>query len=318
MNFINKRYMYLFFGILIAVMIAAYVLNVILPDKYNKPLHFGYEELQSSYTTIKDARGKIILQTGLPVHCNDEYINENNQHYKITKVKGNEGIAELISSSQSRNGNSSAALISAFFSNFNPSIPVQAATIHRIAIYHTHSDESFTPTSGSASQSGNGDVYKVGNSLADSLSMAGITVTHSYAKHDPHDINAYHRSRRTVAQLLKEQPDAAFDVHRDSAPLNAYRTSVNSIDVARVMIVIGRSNPNMQTNLNYAQAIKDKADALHPGLMRGIFMGKGDYNQDLYPTALLFEIGTETNSLPMAQKAANLLTDAILGVTFSK
>ena len=27
--------------------------------------------------------------------------------------------------------------------------------------------------------------------------------------------------------------------------------------------------------------------------MRGIFMGKGDYNQDLYPTSILFECGTD-------------------------
>ncbi|HBQ87583.1 MAG TPA: stage II sporulation protein P, partial [Syntrophomonas sp.] len=87
---------------------------------------------------------------------------------------------------------------------------------------------------------------------------------------------------------------------------------------SRVMIVVGRSNPNTKTNLQYARLIKNRADRLHPGLMRGIFMGKGDYNQDLYPTALLFEIGTEGISLDEAQKAAACLSDAIIGVTYAR
>ncbi|HEX3012540.1 MAG TPA: stage II sporulation protein P [Syntrophomonadaceae bacterium] len=316
-NHINKKYMFLFFGILILVMIGAYILNTVLPSPYSKPSPYGNnEELKSSYVTIRDTKGNIILQTGLPVHKDDEYINEKNIHYKIIKVTGNNATAEIKKGSQSNiipttpNSASLAAL--------SRSIPVQAGTAHHMAIYHTHSDEAFVPTSGTASKPGNGDVYKVGSSMTDSLSAGGISVTHSFAKHDPHDINAYHRSRRTVTQLLKEQPDAIFDVHRDSAPLSAYKTTVNGIDTARVMIVVGRSNPNMKTTLKYAQAVKSRLDALHPGLMRGIFMGQGDYNQDLYPTALLFEIGTEQNSLQAVQKAGVLLTDAIISLVYSK
>ena len=80
------------------------------------------------------------------------------------------------------------------------------------------------------------------------------------------------------------------------------------------MIVIGRSNPNFNPNLNFARSIKAAADDLHPGLMRGIYMGRGDYNQDLYPTALIFEVGTESNSLDAAQKAVHYLADAIIAV----
>lgn len=41
------------------------------------------------------------------------------------------------------------------------------------------------------------------------------------------------------------------------------------------MIVVGRSNPNFETNLGFAAQIKDAADALYPGLMRGIFYWSG-------------------------------------------
>jgi stage II sporulation protein P len=185
-------------------------------------------------------------------------------------------------------------------------------------LFHTHSDESYIPTSGTASEPGKGDVLDIGKALQSALQKEGISVTHSDKLHDPHDINAYHRSRRTAAQLIKEQPDAVFDIHRDSAPARAYQTSINGVDSARIMIVIGRSNPNMQTNLQYAKRIKAAADELYPGLMRGIFMGKGDYNQDLYPTSILFECGTDRLSKEDAIIAVHSLSDAIVKVLRDK
>jgi stage II sporulation protein P len=116
---------------------------------------------------------------------------------------------------------------------------------------------------------------------------------------------------------LKEGPDAAFDIHRDSAPVSAYAQSMNGVDSSKVMIVVGRSNPNMNTNLKYAQKVKAAADDLYPGLIRGIFMGKGSYNQDLYPTALLFEVGTEEIDLRWAENGARFLGDVITRVLAS-
>jgi len=80
------------------------------------------------------------------------------------------------------------------------------------------------------------------------------------------------------------------------------------------MIVIGRSNPNMNANLEFARQIKATADKIYPGLMRGIYMGRGDYNQDLYPRALLFEIGTAEGSLTIASHGARYLSDVITAV----
>ena len=36
--------------------------------------------------------------------------------------------------------------------------------------------------------------------------------------HDPHDAMAYDRSRRTAAELLKKNPIALLDIHRDAVP----------------------------------------------------------------------------------------------------
>lgn len=313
METINRRYIWGFFAILLAVMAVAYIMNTFRSPLLNKPLAPQSESMETnSYYVVRDTLGLTVLETGLPVHVDDQYIDEHNVRYIVIKVDGKSAVADIITDTESAAGGpdpSAAAIPLA-----NQSIPAQAGAARHVVIYHTHTDESYVPSSGQASQPSAGDVFTVGNILTDSLQKSGISVTHSTAAHDPHDINAYNRSRKTLAQLLKEQPDAAFDIHRDSAPASAYITTINGVDTSKVMIVIGRSNPNMKTNLNYASNIKATADSLYPGLIRGIFMGKGDYNQDLYPTDILFEVGTETISIDLAENAARFLGDVITRV----
>ncbi|HWP97517.1 MAG TPA: stage II sporulation protein P [Syntrophomonadaceae bacterium] len=308
----SKRYIWLFFIILISLLVAVYLLNVLNPSPRkpgSAPFPANDNSPGSSYVTIKDSSGKVILQTGVAVNLDDEYINEDNVHYVITKVQGSEALAEP----------KQTAFSPGTIATLQPTLDKSTAVVatnkaRHVVIYHTHDDESFIPTSGQETNPGNGDIFNVGSTFTDALGKSGVSVTHSFNKHDPHDINAYSRSRRTAAQLLKEQPDAAFDIHRDSAPSESYLTSVNGVNSSRIMIVVGRSNPNMQTNLDFASQIKTAADSLYPGLMRGIFIGHGDYNQDLYPTALLFEVGTDTLSEDDSKIAANCLTDAVITV----
>lgn len=117
--------------------------------------------------------------------------------------------------------------------------------------------------------------------------------------------------RRTVFKMLKQQPDAIIDIHRDSAPPRAYYTEINSIPTARVMLVVGRQNPHKRTNLKFARQIKAKADQLYPGLVRGIFIARGNYNQDLYPTSVLIELGSDTLPRDMADNSARVFADVL-------
>ena len=314
MDIINKKRIVFFFSIVLAVMAGAYIINVISTPK-TPPLKPAGENAPATFVTVRDSEGNVILETGIPIHEKDEYVSDTNIHYIIVNVTGNEAVARVKEnqSSMSKEQDSPSGLLA----NLSATVPVQGffgIGGRHVVIYHSHDDECFIPTSGTATRPGNGDVYKVGEAFRDALEMGGISASHSYNKHDPHDINAYYRSRRTAVQLLKQRPDAVFDIHRDSAPRDAYLSIVNGVEIGRVMIVIGRSNPNMQTNLAYAKRIKAKADELHPGLMRGIFMGMGDYNQDLYPTALLFEVGTENSTLDESEKSIRCLADAIIRV----
>jgi stage II sporulation protein P len=302
-----KRYLWIFFGLLLGVMSASYIINTLTTPQPAKPRGFD-NELGTAYVTVHDTDGNLILQTGLPVTVNDEYISAEDIHYIIIRVDGDQALARRKSEYSARTETVPAATLS------YPNNVILRTAGKKLAVYHTHNDESYLLTSGKSAEPPDGDILKVGDSMVEALRRSGFTVIHNKENHNPHDINAYNRSRRTAVKLLKNSPEAIFDIHRDSAPLSAYLTTINGVETAQVMIVIGRSNPNMKANLDFARQVKATADNIYPGLMRGIYMGKGDYNQDLYPQALLFEIGTDKGSLTIASNAARLLSDVVTAV----
>jgi stage II sporulation protein P len=173
----------------------------------------------------------------------------------------------------------------------------------KVGIYMTHNDESYKPTDGTESKPGNGGIMNVGATLTEVLRKNNVDAQISNNKHDPHDANAYHRSRKTAVQLLRENPAALIDVHRDGVPdPNFYATNIDGKDATKIRLVVGRQNPHMSTNLEFAKQVKAYFDKKHPGLIKGIFMGKGNYNQDLGPKVFIIEVGTYTNSQEAAEK----------------
>ena len=163
-------------------------------------------------------------------------------------------------------------------------------------------DESYVPSDGTESKRGDGGIFDVGETLKNKLQAMGINAIHDTTPHDPHDPNAYYRSRRTAAKLLKQGPVLLVDVHRDSVPPEVYATNVEGTEATKVKLVVGRQNSNMSTNLELAKRLKAHMDEVSPGLSGGIFMGKGNYNQDLTPRSILVEVGADTNSKTDAER----------------
>ncbi|MFO7819955.1 MAG: stage II sporulation protein P, partial [Halanaerobacter sp.] len=144
-------------------------------------------------------------------------------------------------------------------------------------------------------------------------------VIHDKSKHDPHDGGAYERSRRTAVKLIKKRPDALFDIHRDGvANPQEYVTEVNGKRIAKIRLVVGRQNPQMNVNSKFAKQVKAVTDKEYPGLIKGIFYAKGKYNQDLSPRSLIIEAGTHVISQDMAAASVNLLADTINDLLYGK
>jgi len=246
------------------------------------------------YSFIND-EGQVLEYTNRQVYVGDELILEDNNRYKVTEIDEEKRIArcQLV------------GLETISYKDEWDLVAVSGAGKGKkmVAIYSTHTAESYVPTDGTESKPGKGGIKKVGSTFAEALQKNGVNAEYNDNNHDPHDANAYHRSRKTAAQLLKNSPVALIDVHRDGVPdPNFYKTSVDGESATKIRLVVGRQNPHMSANLDFAKEIKAYFDKNYPGLIKGIYMAKGNYNQDLSPRAILIEVGTHTNSREAAER----------------
>lgn len=270
------------------------------------------ERQDGGYFTVVDEQKKVLLRTAHLLGIGDEYIAPDNMRYRISSMKGDFAEARLVGRE------AEAKLAEQPQPGLLQTLLGQGNRKGTIAIYHTHSDESYVPTDGTDSIYANGGIIKVGNVFKEKLGKIGIDAIHSKRPHDPHDANAYSRSRRTAAQLLQKQPLALFDIHRDAVPPDVYHTNVKGTPATRVKIVLGRSNPRMNSNLEFAKQVKAALDKTNPGMFQGILLTSGDFNQDLAPRSLLLEVGAHTNSRNDAQQGIAFFAESlpkVLGTT---
>ncbi|MCQ2560161.1 MAG: stage II sporulation protein P, partial [Clostridia bacterium] len=249
-------------------------------------------------TTVENESGEVISILGREVSPGDEIITAEGQHYRITQVENGKAIAEDLGADQAM-----VSYMDFFASTSIPAMVQAEAQSKTVGIYHTHSDESYVPTDGTESIKFDGGIYQVGQTLAEDLEGENVQVEYDTTAHDPHDSNAYARSRRTAVQLMEKGPVALIDVHRDGIPdASYYQAQIENQDVARLRLVVGRENPNMNANLDFAKQMMAYANEVHPYVVKEIFLASGNYNQDLMPTALLVEAGTYTNSREEAER----------------
>lgn len=272
------------------------------------------EELRDGYLTLLTDMGQELLQTGRVLFVGDRFINEDNRMYEVHEVRERQAYARYIGRVDLSRAVEQLELLELTSTQDLMVSGVTEGDSVDVGIYHTHSAESYIPTSGTDSQDGDGDILAVGETLAEELENTRLRVEHDDTVHDPHDAAAYVRSRRTAVQLLQRDPQALFDVHRDMGPREGYTTDIEGENVARVLLVVGRGNPNMNANLSFAKSLKAAADEEYPGLIKGILLGRGDYNQDLGPRVLLLEVGSAESSLEEAERGVARLAGVIPAV----
>lgn len=244
------------------------------------------------------------------VSVGDELITGSGHHYKIKTVDGFNAQAEFTGMDRE--------LLGYMEEYENITVPVAGQQDWKkrpLALYHTHSAESYVPTDGTESIPYHGGIFDVGDAMAAELKKKGVNVLHDKTPHEPRDSNAYYRSRRTAANLMKKNPVAVIDVHRDGIPdPNYYSKNIAGKDATQVRLVVGRQNPKMHSNMEFAKKAMAYANKVHPGLVKEIFIAKGNYNQDMMSTAMLIEVGTHTNSKNAAENGATLFADALPGL----
>jgi len=198
-----------------------------------------------------------------------------------------------------------------------------------VILYHTHTTESFTPSPGYTYEASgdhrttdrNYNICRIGEEIKNYVeTYYGFAVVHDMTLHDyPYYDGSYNRSKPTVENLIKKYPDAKYiiDVHRDAFPDREAARKNMVVDIrgekaARIVFVIGKSNPHWQENYYMTLKLNQKIDELYPGLSKGILVkDMSIYNQDISNKMILLEMGADCNTIEEVLVSAKMVARAI-------
>ncbi len=277
------------------------------PVEGDTPLDFYDHCPETGFYTMKDMDDdSVIMKTARRIHVDDEYITGSNIHYIVERVEGNTAWARSLG-----NINLSAPpdILGGIFQSDVLSPALQAGDPLKIGVYHSHGAESYIQGDGEESIPEGGGILDVGKAFVSALEQNNLQVIFSDETHVPHDAGAYNRSRRTVEELMGQDAEVFFDVHRDAVPAEEYKAEDG--ETVQIQFVVGRQNQNVEVNREYAESLKHATDEKHPDLIKGIFMASGSYNQDITPLALLLEVGSHENTKDGAEESVTLFADAV-------
>jgi stage II sporulation protein P len=274
---------------------------------------FGEERMDGYFTVLVEETQDTLFATARYITIGDKFLSADNKLYEIVSIDQDTAQAKFIEDVD-LSGYLESSLISMSFWQ----TVLNAQGENAVGIYHTHSAESYPRSDGQESIAGAGGIVQVGRALANAIEKNGVKAIHTDKSHDPQDSNAYQRSRRTAAELLQQGADALIDVHRDAVPLEKYLGEVEGKKVAQIQLVVGRQNPQMKANDEFAKKLKAQADEMYPGLIKGIFYARGSYNQELTPSATLLEVGTVENSREAAEESVVMFADIFTAALYGK
>jgi len=189
----------------------------------------------------------------------------------------------------------------------------------QVLIYHTHTTENYAPKPTHESESG-GDVAAVGRALVEELKKLDIAAVHMLTVHDlPQWSSAAHNARTSLEEALNRNNGirVVVDIHRDAIPgerQEGYATAnIGGEDVARLLLIVGTSgNSRVDANMRFAERLKERLDALAPGITRGVRVLPQQTNGDLHENHVTIYVGDYHDStLEQAQASMRWLAAAI-------
>ena len=190
----------------------------------------------------------------------------------------------------------------------------------KVLIFHTHSQEAFADSDGTAATS----IMAVGEYLTKLLNETyGIETIHHEGVYDL--INgkldrseAYEQAAPEIRQILKQYPsiEVVIDLHRDGVKETTHLvTEIDGRQTAQIMFFNGMCrtrtngdltsmlNPYIEENLAFSMQMKIAAETFYPGFTRRNYIKGYKYNMDLMPKMLLIEAGAQTNTVEEVKNA---------------
>ena len=205
----------------------------------------------------------------------------------------------------------------------------------QVLIVHTHATEAYLPaeapgvngSSARRSTSPDENMVAVGERLIAALEAGGVKCLHDTSFHDhPAYSHSYDRAAKSIKSYLEQYPSIKIvvDVHRDAIwKDDGTRVKptvlVDGKKAAQIMIISGTDKGGLtfdswRENLGFAAALQYAGDRMYPGLLRPLNVAAARYNMHFTSGSLLFEVGSDVNTLDEALYSAELMGRVMLDV----
>lgn len=130
---------------------------------------------------------------------------------------------------------------------------------------------------------------------------------------------SYKVTRKFMEKRNKEITTFKYyiDLHRDSVKKKHTTTTINGINYAKIMLLVGLDHKNYKENLEEATKINNLLNKMYPGISRGIYKKSGPgvngiYNQDYSKYVFLFEIGGVENNISEVNNTITALSEVLV------
>lgn len=129
---------------------------------------------------------------------------------------------------------------------------------------------------------------------------------------------SYQASRNLMESKAASYPSLQYfiDLHRDSVSKNYTTATIENVNYAKILFVVGLDHGNWEANYNIAVSLNHLADTYYPGLSRGVMQKQGlnvngIYNQDFHPNCMLIEVGGVENTIEEVYQTMNALANIL-------
>ena len=190
-------------------------------------------------------------------------------------------------------------------------------------IYNTHQLETYSNEGLTSNMVPN--VMMAGSLLKEKLNKKGISTIFEDTNLDSFinqlglPSNELYGGSRVFISNAKEKYSSLkyfIDLHRDSVSKEISTIEINNKKYARILFVLGTTNPNYENNYKMMSKLSDYINEKYPKLSRGIYeVDIPDwpeiYNQDMDNNAILIELGAKENTMNEVLNSIEVLSEAL-------
>lgn len=179
----------------------------------------------------------------------------------------------------------------------------------KIYIYNTHQSEKYADF----------DVLNAALNLKNILADFNIEaiveetdITEEVKKNNYTYSQSYRVTKSLMTNYLNKDISLFIDLHRDSSAKNITTTTVDGVNFAKMMFVVGGKHESYMENYRVSDAINKILKNNNNQISRGLLLRKSSsYNQELDPNVVLIELGGPENTKEEVLNTLQVLAKSI-------